>query len=343
MNSFKTKGRIFTSAAIAASLALGAGCTTSRHQAAAPISYNENAESMGGMGEASETQTGGGESLNNANEVVVPLEREQASVGTQDVNNGAVRIRKTVRTQTVTEPVQIRQETVTVDRVPAGSAQQTGSATTALNTPFQGGEITIPLTKEQPVVQTQVVPNGSIVIHKHETTTPMNVQAQVRSEEATAEPVGNPQNVNISGNLRGSEESNQAQATTPPPQNEAVGGTSSQYGQTGGAGVSSEPINQWSQLNSPDAASLAGRTVNLSNVKVQRVVNDQLVQVQGENGSPLYVRLTQPNQGLQPGQTVTLHGTVQAVPSDTSTLGWDPSSTQALQGQQIYITVGSLQ
>jgi uncharacterized protein (TIGR02271 family) len=155
---------------------------------------------MGGTGTTCGTQAGGGPSLNQAppaqttgNQTVIPLEREKMQVGKQQVNNGALRVCKTVKTETVTMPVDIRQETVTVDRLPpnAGQTPPQGNAPgTALNQPFQGGQITIPLTKEQPVVQTQVVPAGSVVINKQETTQPVNVQGQVRSEDVLTQRVG---------------------------------------------------------------------------------------------------------------------------------------------------------
>jgi len=284
---------------------------------------------MGAAGVTYGTQTGGGSSCNQApaqtqttgNETVIPLQREQMQVGKQEVSNSAVRVRKTVKTQTVTQPVTIRQETVTVDRVPAGQnpAPPNTAPGTALNQPFQGGEITIPLREEQPMVQTKVVPSGSVVIHKQETSRPINVQGQVRSEDVVTEQVGNPQN-------------QQGGQGAPPPT----------AGQSSGAG-SSGTITELDQLSSPsNASALAGRQVGIANAKVDKVISPQLLTILAPDGTPIYVRATQPFSGISAGQTVNLNGTVRQTPADMSHLGWDSTSAQAMQGQQIFIEVQSI-
>ncbi|MDB6021799.1 MAG: photosystem reaction center subunit [Pedosphaera sp.] len=336
---------------MAATLALGTGCSTFHRQAKnnqsppAPIvagnAYGEPA-AMGGMGPGYETQSGSActtsaAASQSANNVVIPLEKEKLHVGKEQVSNGAVRIRKTVKTETVTKPVEIRQETVTVDRVPA-TAGQGNAQGTALNQPFQNGEITINLTKEQPMVQTETVPAGCVVIHKQETTQPVNVQGQVRSEDVVAEPLGNPQNVNISGNLR-NPQGEQASA----PANEAAGAPAPMAGQSSGAG-NNQPISQMDQLNysASNPSALVGRQVGLANANVEKVISPQLLTIRAADGTIIYVRATQPFRDISAGQAVNLNGTVRQTPADTSHLGWDPTSAQAVQGQQIFIEVQSI-
>src|ERR1700743_628750 len=59
--------------------------------------------------------------------VVIPLYKESVTVGTRQVDDGTVRLRKVVKTETVNEPVQLRRKTVVIDREPAATAQGAGS------------------------------------------------------------------------------------------------------------------------------------------------------------------------------------------------------------------------
>lgn len=325
MNPLTTKHRLITSTAVAAALTLAAGCHTCNHQTA----YAAPVTSTGGTGEEYQT-TSGQEQYTGSGDVVIPLQREQPAVATQKVDEGAVRVRKIVKTETVNVPVTVRQETVSVDRVPAGGAQ--AGANTALNTPFQGGDITIPLMKEQPVASTQIVPNGSVVIHRQDTSQQVSVPTQVRSERVVAEPVGNAQNVNISQDLRpGANEQWQAQGAPP-----------NAYGQSGGTS-SGQSITQLNQLCNPsDTSSLYGSQVNISGVKVEQVLNDHLLMVKADNGTKFYVHSDQPFSGISTGQMVNLNGSIKQVPQDISTLGWEPETAQAIQGQQFVITCPSI-
>lgn len=265
-----------------------------------------------------------GQQYTGTGDVVIPLQKEQPSIGTQQVDQGAVRIRKFVKTETINEPVQVREEQVTVDRVRGGAPE--AGANTALNTPFQGGEITIPLMKEQPVVTTQIVPNGSVVIHRQQTTQQMNVPAQVRSEHVVAEPVGNPQNLTISPNLRGESEQWQGQGAPP-----------AGYGQTTGE-ATGQPITQLNQLSDQqNVSSLYGLQVNISNVRVEQVLNDHLIMLKADNGTKFYAHSDKPLEGVRAGQTVNLSGNIKQVPQDISQLGWEPETAQSLQGQQFVI------
>lgn len=102
-------------------------------------------------------------------------------------------------------------------------------------------------------------------------------------------------------------------------------------------------ITQLSQFNtSANANVMPGQKVDISNVKVDKVISDKLFTVKADDGTTIYVRTMQTTTGLSSGQTVNLEGTVRKVPSDTSTLGWDQDSAQALQGQQFYIHVKSV-
>jgi uncharacterized protein (TIGR02271 family) len=77
----------------------------------------------------------------------VQLSEEQLKVGKREVEAGGVRLRKTVRTETVHQPVQLRREEVVVERVPAGEATRRGTAS------FEQQEVYVPLRREEPVIE----------------------------------------------------------------------------------------------------------------------------------------------------------------------------------------------
>jgi len=397
MKSFQDKIKL--TAAGLTTLALVAGCSSTSHQATrsepAPIvsaAETSPGASMGGTGSSYQSQYGGGQSTTTTTEtrstssqaagqsttqaagqstnMVIPLHQEQLTVGTRQMNDGSVQLRKTVRTETVSQPVQVRRETVTIERQPAGAAgtaqtsqggtgnqlsqQETGGGqsaqagaqgNTSLNTPFQQGEITIPLTREEPFAQTQVVPSGDVVVHKQVTTEPMNIQRQVRREEVQAVPIGNPQNLSISSNLTSSAEgvaANTGSSSNTTDQS-AAGAGPSMTGQSTGTGGSSAPITQLSQLTSTsDPTTLAGRQVNLSDAKVQQVLGDRLLTVSSGTGTPIYVRTSESTSQIKPGQTVSLSGSIKQVPQSITDLGLDQSSAQQLQGQPIYVDANRL-
>lgn len=318
------KYKIITAAAVAGALALATGCSSTHQSACAPVMNQgqaaetyETAPSTGAPAPEYGTQAGTAQG-----DTVIPLQKEEVQVAKQQANNGELRVRKYVTTRTINEPVQVREEHVTVQRVPNGPQ----NAQTALNQPFQGGEITIPLVRETPVLQTQVVPNGAVVIHRQENTQTVNVQGQARSEHVAAEPIGNPQNVTISGDLQG-------QGAAPGAYGEAAGTSSSenntQYSTQGG---------QLDQLcAAQDQTAWAGRQIQVSDAHIQDVISDHLFTVSAANGKTLYVKTDAPTPKLTPGAKVSFNGTVRQVPGDPTVMGWDQTSAQAVQGQKVFI------
>ncbi|EEF62564.1 YsnF/AvaK domain-containing protein [Pedosphaera parvula] len=344
MNISDRKNKIKNTVVIASSLLLVAGCSSTGSHAKyqteqAPVySYNESttqAASMGATGTSAQTQTGAAMGGETAGQTVIPLEKETVQIGTQPVNTGGVQLRKVVRTETVTQPVQVRKESIVVERIPAGATgaqySQGGGGTNSLSTPFQGGELVINLQDETPVIHTQTVPAGSVVVRKQVSTQPMNVQQQVRREDVVAVPIGNTQAITISSNVTASS------------QNEAVGAAPSTSGQSTGA-AGSGAITQLNQLSTTaDPTSLAGQTVNISEAKVQRVIGDRLLVLQGsDSAKPVYVVMSQPMPNITAGQTVSLNGTVQQVPSSPTSLGLDQQGSQMLQDQQIFVRASSV-
>jgi len=359
MNSLNTKNKLKAAFIVASTAALAVGCSSTKHHQdygsysanQAPLAMTEQSgQPMGGTGAATEIQTGGASSQMAATQtgenIVIPLQQEQLKVGTQKVDAGNVRLRKTVTTETVYQPVQVRREQLSLERLPA-NAQPSGSSTSqgaapqlsgsqsggaqassgqgagSLGAPFQEGEMTINLSKEQAVAQTEIVPAGSVVVHKQTVTEPVNVQRQVRRENVEA--ITTPGSTLIS------------------PAPDATGAAPSASGQSSGTGGSSG-ITQMNQLSgASDKSSLAGQPVKVTDAKVQQVVGDRLIILAAPDGTAIFVRTAQPATGLAPGQKVALNGTVRKVPQGASTsLGLDERSSQALQGQEIFIDANSV-
>jgi len=218
-------------------VALLAGCHSTHH---------EGQYYGGSSGGASQAGTGGtiGSSTSSAmqsdqtgaqmseGQTAIPLYEEQLVVGTRSVDSGTVRLRKQVTTETVNQPVQIRRETLVVDREAAGGSDaaatsQTGKQSGSLATPFQSGDLVIQLHSEEPVVETRVVPTGRIIVQTRTNTEQQTVQRQVRRETIDVDK-GNSQNVIISDKVNTQK-------------NEAVGGTPATSDQTQGQGAKDKP------------------------------------------------------------------------------------------------------
>src|SRR3982750_4609803 len=111
----------------ASTLLLAAGCNTTEHRhysytrsSPAPIVSSEG-------GTEANYQSRNYNQTDKANvdqagkNVVIPLYQESINVGKREVDAGTVRLRKVVTTETVNQPVQIRRESLVIDREPAGT------------------------------------------------------------------------------------------------------------------------------------------------------------------------------------------------------------------------------
>lgn len=279
---------------------LMAGCCTkstggSYSSTAAPVSYP-----TGGTAETQEATTGQNQSIQ--------LYKEQVNVGTRQVDDGTVRIRKVVKTETVNQPVQLRTESVVIDRQPAGSEADTSQA-------FQDKEIVIQLHHDEPMIQKQVVPAGQIVATTQSQTEQRNIQEQVRSDSVAIDK-GNAQNVTISDKV--------AQESEP------MGGGGEVGGQTSGAGGTITDLTTLTSASDPN--SLNGRQVQLSGVTVDRITSKTLV-VKDSSGKQCYVQLNQPMSNIQPGSQVNITGTVtQVSPTSDEQI---PQGSACIQAQTV--------
>ena len=118
-----------------------------------------------------------------AEDARLTLSEEELAVGKRQHAAGAVEVEKRVETERVTQQVPVSHEEVTIERRPA-SGMAAGDAS------FEEGEIRIPLTEEEVVVEKRVVPKEELVVKKHTVTDTKTVEADVRKERAVIEREG---------------------------------------------------------------------------------------------------------------------------------------------------------
>jgi uncharacterized protein (TIGR02271 family) len=297
------------------------GCCSSSHHGSSGGSYSYTpppystapSKSTGAAETTTEVSTG--------TNTVIPLYEESMAVGTRQVEEGQVKIRKVVKTETVNQPVQLRRETVTIERQPAS-----GQSSTAPENAFQEGETTIQLWREEPVVETRVVPAGQIVASRHSEIEQTSVQRDLRKETVDVDK-GNAQNVTISENVM----------------SPGMGGSSDTTIEATGK-YAGGPITEVSAITSAsDPSSLAQRSVKLSNVRVERVIGNRLVEIHDDGGRPCYVRLNETMPNVKEGDMINISGTTKTIPATMSDLSLGDDAKQALKGQQIFVDAQSFE
>ena len=147
-------------------------------------------------------------------QISIPLFEETLVVGTRSVESGGVRLKKEIITETVSYPVQIRRETLTVEREGVPTAEPATGATGQLWTPFEPGEIVVRLHSEEPVVETRIISSGRIVVQTRTNAEQQTVQGDVRRERIDVQKLGDGTNVVVSENIQ----REPAEAVGSPPQ-----------------------------------------------------------------------------------------------------------------------------
>jgi uncharacterized protein (TIGR02271 family) len=289
---------------IASSVALINGCCTSHKGGAAYYSsYESTAPAT-----TAQTTTMPAETASSGS-VTIPLYEENVAVGKREVDAGTVTIRKVVKTETVNQPVELRRETISIDRQPASGAPADQSKA------FTDQQFTIQLHNEEPVVEKRVVQTGQVVASKKATTEQTTVQREIRKEDVAID--------------KGNAQTSQGAATGP-------GGESQ--------GSASGTITDLNTLSTTtDASSMHGRMVHASNIKVLQVVDPSLIVVGGETGQTrVYVHLQQPATEIKAGDTVSITGTVKKSSKATDiTGGLSGTASQTLNAQPFFIEAQS--
>jgi len=323
MTLFKNLNQAQTAVMILSSALLAGGCCSGSKGGGGGGSYSytpppyssHETTSMG----AAETKT----EVKAGQETVIPLYEESMAVGTRQVEQGQVRLKKVVKTETVNQPVQIRRESVTIERQPAS-----GQSSAAPANAFQEGETVIQLWKEEPVVETRVVSAGQIVASRHSEVEQQNVQRELRKESIDVDKSGDSQNVTISESVM-----------TPG----AAGGggetSSQQAGRSAGGPITDITI----ITSASDPSTISQRSVQLSNVKVERVVTGRLLEIRDDSGRPVYIRLNETMPNVKEGDVLVISGTTKTIPSTMGDLGLGDDAKQALKGQQVFVDVQKFQ
>jgi uncharacterized protein (TIGR02271 family) len=320
----KQRRSTVTILAAATGALLAGGCSTEHGDQAAyssppaPVVYSETTPASGGSVERQEYSTGAAAGSTN---MVVPLFKESLVVGKREVDDGAIRLKKIVKTDTVNQPVELRHEEVVINRDMNAQPAQAQAAQ-----PFAETETVIHLTREEPVIEKRTVSDGEVVVQTHVSVQQTNIQDQVRHEDVDLTKVGNPQNVTIGQNL-------QSSVST-----ESMGAAESPGGRAAGASSASGGITDAAMLtSSADASALAGRAVQLYGLEVRRVIGDRLLVLSSGTGQSVYALSTYPTQTPRVGDVVDVTGTVKQRPASISDLGLNQDAGQALTGQSFYI------
>ena len=131
-------------------------------------------------------------------EWVIPLHEEQVKVGTRSVDTGQVTLRKTVTTETVSQPVDLRKERLIIEREPAGAEAKSSR----VGTPFEAQSVTIGLREEQPVIEKTTVQTGQVVAKKNAYWNKQTVQQEVRHEDIQLDKSAGNSNVEVKGSFK---------------------------------------------------------------------------------------------------------------------------------------------
>ncbi len=108
--------------------------------------------------------------------IEVPLAEEELTVGKRQVEAGRVRLRKVVQTEQQQVPVELRRESVRVERVEATDATLPHDA-------FQEREVEVPVMREEPVVAKETHVTGGVRLNKDVQTETRTVGGEVRKED----------------------------------------------------------------------------------------------------------------------------------------------------------------
>jgi uncharacterized protein (TIGR02271 family) len=110
-------------------------------------------------------------------QIRVPIVEERLTVDKREAELGSVDIRKTVESERVDVPVELRREEVTVDRVDVRDRPATAGD---LDDAFEEGTIRVPVRGEEAVAQKETVVTGEVVVDREVTTERQTVSDTVR-------------------------------------------------------------------------------------------------------------------------------------------------------------------
>ena len=140
------------------------------------------AEPRNGRGEWSSVRGHARDAYARGQEQRLVLSEEQLNVGKRQVSAGEVNLRTTVETERVHESVALAHDEVSIERRPLSAADAAGADLTI------GEEsISVPLTREEAVVEKRVVPVEEVVVRTNTVTENQTVEDTVRRERLATE------------------------------------------------------------------------------------------------------------------------------------------------------------
>jgi uncharacterized protein (TIGR02271 family) len=142
------------------------------------------AGAIGATGPATTSGTGYARTDSTGGDVRVPLTEEQLQVGTRQGEAGRAHLRKIVRTEQVSAPVELRREEVHVERVPVSGAAVSGELP---DDAFQEKDIEVTVMQEEPVVSKQARVTGEVHVGKTPATETRTVEGEVRKEDVVVD------------------------------------------------------------------------------------------------------------------------------------------------------------
>jgi uncharacterized protein (TIGR02271 family) len=116
--------------------------------------------------------------------VEVPLSEEDVKVGKRTVGAGEVKLHKTVTTEQVNVPVELKHEDIFVERVAAHEVESSGTE------PFREQRIKVPLNREEPVVEKETRVTGGVRVRKTQGVKQETIRENVRREDVDVDESG---------------------------------------------------------------------------------------------------------------------------------------------------------
>src|SRR5688572_7731884 len=124
------------------------------------------------------------ETLGETGQIRVPVVEERLEVEKRQGEMGSVDIRKTVETEQVNVPVELRHEEVTVDRV---DVKDRPVAAGEMANAFEEGTVRVPVRGEEAVVEKEAVVTGEVVIDREVETERQTISDTVRKERVNVD------------------------------------------------------------------------------------------------------------------------------------------------------------
>jgi uncharacterized protein (TIGR02271 family) len=117
-------------------------------------------------------------------QIRVPVMEERLNVEKRQGEMGAAEIRKTVETEQVNVPVELRHEEVTIDRV---DLKDRPVAAGDLDAAFEEGTIRVPVRGEEAVVQKEAFVTGEVIVDRNVKTERQTISDTVRKERVNVD------------------------------------------------------------------------------------------------------------------------------------------------------------